>query len=717
MRQSGVHPSIEYSPDTDLHVKSVHLVYFRMAFALCSLVVGAVVVWVGGGGGEQHPIGVFATAAGVVAYSSLALVAIKFARPDQHRLLRGYNAVLLTMDILSLSALVHFDKGIDSDLYFLYLLPIVLASHTFGRFGIFATAIGASVAYGATLIIENLSFLPYLFGNREGLTVAYSQRLWARIFTREAMLVGVSFIWALFCEHMSRVAQQGATRLRGQLDANNMLMAETRAQAAREQLINSLSASIRSTLDIDRILSTTVAHLINALGANRCAIITQSEHHGDAPTIWQACDQDDDHGNHSKSSCPVEATYSPAFCQFALDNLAHYIELPSGELKKTFVYNAPLQQDAFALIKPELEKLEVQSMIAQPIMYGNDSKGVLLIAETEHQRDWTFSEIEMVKAVAGQVAIAIEHGRLVDQLSRKNRDLLQKNLHLDAKNLELRTVQSQLIHQEKMASLGRMVAGIAHELNNPVNFVHGNVPYLREYFEDLKKLVDSIETIPAEYRANTDAIKKSLKYDFLVTDLDNIIADLGEGAERIRQIIRNLRSFSRLDEAELKEASIQEGIESTIKILNQYYGRDKIPVDTSFADIPAVTCYPGKLNQVWMNLLSNAAQAVSDKPDPMVRVKTELEGEWVTVSISDNGTGIKSTDQSKIFEPFYTTKPVGQGTGLGLSICHSIIERHGGNIWFETALGEGTTFKVKIPLKAEIEEREEAVQQMALSHE
>lgn len=688
-----------FEADNDLLVKSVHLVYFRMGFALISLVVGALVAWVGGP--EQQPIGVFSTAAAVVAYSALALLAIKFTRPEQHRRLRGINAVLLTMDVLSLSAMVHFTKGIESDFYFLYLLPIVLASHTFGRVGIFATALGASIAYASTLLIENWSFIPYLFGNREGLAVAYSQRLWVRILTRDAMLVGVSFIWALFCEHMSRVAQQGATRLRGQLDANNTLVAEMRAQAAREQLINALSTAVRSTLDIDQILSTTVAQLSLALGANRCAIITAAEQPGETTQIWQE----------------APTNYSPAFCEFALENLAHYIELPSGEHRKTFVYNAPLEQQSFALIKPELERLQVQSLIAQPIMYGSDSKGVILIAETQHQRDWTFSEIELVKAVAGQVAIAIEHGRLVDQLSRKNRDLLQKNLHLDAKNLELRTIQSQLIHNEKMASLGRMVAGIAHELNNPVNFVHGNVPYLREYFNDLKQIVESIQSIPEKYRTETDEIKKRIKYDFMVTDLDHIIADLGEGAERIRQIIKNLRSFSRLDEAELKEASIQEGIESTIKILNQYYGRDKIVPDTSFANMPPVVCYPGKLNQVWMNLLSNAAQAVADRPDPHVKVSTELADDWVTVCISDNGTGIKPTDQSKIFEPFYTTKPVGQGTGLGLSICHSIIERHGGRIWFETAPGQGTIFKVTIPLRAEPEDREEGIQQMALSHE
>lgn len=189
-----------------------------------------------------------------------------------------------------------------------------------------------------------------------------------------------------------------------------------------------------------------------------------------------------------------------------------------------------------------------------------------------------------------------------------------------------------------------------------------------------------------------------MRYDFLVTDLDHIIADLNEGAERIRYIIRNLRSFSRLDEAELKEGSVREGIESTLKILSQYYGRDKIPVESDFADLPPILCYPGQLNQVWMNLLSNAAEAVLSVPSPQVKVKTVKEGNQVRITISDNGTGIPPEVQSKIFEPFYTTKPVGQGTGLGLSICHSIIERHGGEIWCESKVQEGTSFIIKIPI-------------------
>jgi len=267
-------------------------------------------------------------------------------------------------------------------------------------------------------------------------------------------------------------------------------------------------------------------------------------------------------------------------------------------------------------------------------------------------------------------------------------------------------MQSQLIHHEKMASLGRLVAGIAHELNNPINFVHGNLPYLRQYVDELKKVIEAMDQVPEEHRKPVEDLKNKLKYDFLVTDLDNIIADLNEGAERIRHIIKNLRSFSRLDEAELKEASVREGIESTLKILSQYYGKDKIAVGANFDDLPQILCYPGQLNQVWMNLLGNAAQAMSHLPEPVLQLSGTLEGDFILVSIKDSGTGIKPEVQSKIFDPFFTTKPVGQGTGLGLSICHSIIERHGGQIWFESQENKGTTFFVRLPLVARKQELE-----------
>lgn len=691
--------------DSDLPIKSQHLVYFRLAFALISLTVG-VFVWALAQV-ELNAVAFFAVGTFVVVYSCAALFLLRTGALKTTQQYHFFNTVLLVMDIAGLSTLVHYSGGVDSDFYFLYLLPILLASHIFARRGIYYVAFGAAACYIGVLLLENAQFIKYLLdpSQTEGLAGAYVKRLWVKVIAHSVILAVMAFVWATFCEHMSKVAQQRATRLRGQLDANNRLVSESKAQASREQLFNLISSAIRSTLELDQILRTTVSQISSALNISRCAILTPSSVPCEPPLIWEALHSGQDHSGHQQT------LFSPRFCEFILAHKAKYEEVDGDQVVKTFVFNEPAKDAFFADIKEDVQKLGFESLVVQPIMYGMESKGVLLIGECDVQRAWTASELELIKSVGGQVAIAIEHANLVDQLSRKNRDLLQKNQTLDHANFEMRTMQSHLVHQEKMASLGRMVAGIAHELNNPVNFVHGNLPYLREYFQDLKRVIAMTDQLPKESRDEIDALKKEVRYDFLITDLDNIIADLEEGAERIRGIIRNLRSFSRLDEAELKEASLQEGIESTLKILNQYYGRDKIPVQTDFADIPLITCYPGKLNQVWMNLLSNAAEALSKLEDPTVSIKTALDGDdWVIVSISDNGSGIKDQDQSKIFEPFYTTKPIGQGTGLGLSICHSIIERHGGRIWFETPESGGTTFKVRIPLKAEPVEADEEME-------
>ncbi len=695
---------MEREIDSDLPLKSQHLVYFRLAFALISLTVG-VFVWMLAQV-ELNAVAFFAVGALVVIYSLVGLLLLRSGKLRTLWQYQAFNSILLALDIAGLSALVHYSGGVDSDFYFLYLLPILLASHIFARRGIHYVAFLAASCYIAVLLFENATFMKYLFdpSQADGLAGAYVRRLWVKVMAHSVILAVMAFVWATFCEHMSKVAQQRATRLRGQLDANNRLVSETKAQASREQLFNAISSAIRSTLELDQILRTTVSQISSALNVSRCAILTPANVPCEPPLIWDALHSGQDHHGHQQTF------FTPRFCEFILSRKASYEEENDGQLKKTFVFAEPTGDPFFQDIKEDMEKLAFHSLVVQPIMYSAESKGVLIIGECEAQREWSASELELIKSVAGQVAIAIEHANLVDLLSRKNRDLLQKNQNLDSANFEMRTMQSQLIHQEKMASLGRMVAGIAHELNNPVNFVHGNLPYLREYFEDLKRVIATTDDLPPETRKDIDALKLSVKYDFLVKDLDNIIADLEEGAERIRGIIRNLRSFSRLDEAELKEASLQEGLESTLKILNQYYGRDKIPVQTQFADIPLITCYPGKLNQVWMNLLSNAAQAVAKLEAPTVSITTEMDGDWVIVSISDNGPGIKAQDQSKIFEPFYTTKPIGQGTGLGLSICHSIIERHGGRIWFETPDTGGTTFKVRIPLRAEPVEADEEME-------
>lgn len=675
----------------DRLVKSRNLTYFRLAFALVVLVSALVIQRFGVQ--DTNPVGLIAAGFAVLASNLLALATLSSAKQLNKFKIDMLNAALLAVDIGALSYVVHFTEGVESDFFFLYLLPILLASNVYERMGIFLTAFAVSCAYLFTVVAENASFIPYLnpSSNQDGLTAAYAQRLWLQISSRSTILFLVSMIWAVFCHRMMGVVQESTRRLSEQLSANTLLLEQLKSKAKREQLSNAISLALRRTLEPETILSTTCSELSEALSANHCLLVTSNRDDGE-PLVWDS---------RVIAHEAIDPSLPQSVCKFFLQHnwLRKSEETPVG---KMIISDAPFLDPDLAPVKDRLLEIGVSSMLVRPIKYGSSLKGVLSILTFGSPRQWLSSELELIDSVAGQVAIAIEHAELVGKLSNTNQDLLHKNENLDSKNLELREMQSQMIHHEKMASLGRIVAGIAHELNNPINFVHGNLPYLTQYFDELKQVISCLDELPEEYQKVVQEAKKKINYDFVVTDLDNIIADLVEGTERIRQIIRNLRSFSRLDEAELKEASIEEGIESTIKILSQYYGRDKVALELDFCGLPPLLCYPGKLNQVWMNLLSNAAQALEGKPDPRVFVKTQIEPDTDTfiVSVEDNGPGIMSPDQSKIFEPFFTTKPVGQGTGLGLSISHSIVERHGGRIWFESEAGKGTKFLVRLPLHA-----------------
>lgn len=680
--------------DAEIFLRSEQLFKLRIAFALVGLLLAVVLTFVAKAEFDLRQVIVIALT--VIAYSTLGFSLLKAKALKTTRQVKVFNGLMLGLDIVSLTALVHFTLGVESDLYVLYLLPILISSYTFANPGIYATSLFVSISYVALLLFENANSLALLddASRHGGLTGAYLHRLWAKILARSAILVSVSFIWGGFCAYISQLAQQVANKLREQLSHNERLVAEVKAQAAREKLINSINAALQSTLDLDLILHTAVKELGSALNAQACAIVCPASNVGSQVRICEFV---------SAGDRALTQFFSNSIAVFLLEQKSHYERNPvTGNISKIFVIDNPHAYEQFGPIKRDLAELNLKTLVVQPIMYGDQSEGIILIASQTHEKEWAPAKRELVKAVAAQVAAAIENANLVDQLSRTNESLRQKNLNLDTKNAELRSVQSQLVHQEKMASLGRLVAGIAHELNNPINFVHGNLPYLKEYCQDLKKIIAAFDALPEPDRQVIAQLKQELRYDFLVTDLDNILADLHEGTERIRHIIKNLRSFSRLDEAELKEASINEGIESTLKILSQYYGKDKIDARTNFKNLPQVTCYPGQLNQVWMNLLSNAAQAVAARLEPKVTISTDLNQDEVIVTIADNGPGINPEVQSKIFEPFFTTKPVGQGTGLGLSICHSIVERHGGKICFESDPATGTIFKVVLPVKAKV---------------
>lgn len=295
---------------------------------------------------------------------------------------------------------------------------------------------------------------------------------------------------------------------------------------------------------------------------------------------------------------------------------------------------------------------------------------------------------------------ALERRLLQRTASGYKAHLENQNIELANSKAALERLQAQLVHTEKMASLGQLSAGIAHELNNPAGFVFGNMDILRQNLTDLERLLHAYDQIalPVEAAEGINALKREMTYEKLLGDLGSIISDCREGAQRICDVVKNLRLFSRLDEAELKRVDIHEGLDSTIRLLSRYFSAGRIILTRDYGDLPPVNCFAGQLNQVWMNLLANAAQAVGDQGE--VSIATRDEGHWISIAISDTGSGIAEDYLTKIFDPFFTTKPVGEGTGLGLSISYGIIERHGGAISVVSEVGSGTTFTVKIPICA-----------------
>lgn len=271
-----------------------------------------------------------------------------------------------------------------------------------------------------------------------------------------------------------------------------------------------------------------------------------------------------------------------------------------------------------------------------------------------------------------------------------------------------------------MSGLGQLVAGVAHEINNPINFIYGNLLYVQNYVQHLLEVVQSYQKHYPEPVDEVADLAEETDLEFLLADLPEILRSMRTGTERIRQIVVSLRNFARMDEVDLKLADIHEGIDSTLLILQHRLRPTKampgIEVIRDYGNLPLVECYPGQLNQVFMNILSNAIDAVqidavqieplASESTPQHRpqritIRTACLGDrWAEIAIADNGSGMSADVQQQIFNPFFTTKPIGQGTGLGLAISYQIVaERHGGKLECQSTLGEGTTFTIAIPLK------------------
>lgn len=285
------------------------------------------------------------------------------------------------------------------------------------------------------------------------------------------------------------------------------------------------------------------------------------------------------------------------------------------------------------------------------------------------------------------------------KVQERTKELSNKNNELNSAYEELKDAQSLLVHNEKMRSLGELVAGVAHELNNPINFIYGNMVHLKEYTNNLVEIISKYESLKGEGEEEKykeiNAYKEEVDYEFLQEDISDLIQSCTDGAERSKQIILQLKDFSRLDQSEIKSINLNESIDSTLNILNSKY-KNKVNIVREYGDIPMFDCFAGQMNQVFMNILDNAAQAVEGTGDVIIRTKTADNN--MIIEFEDTGDGMEEDVMEKIFDPFFTTKEVGAGSGMGLSITYKIIKSHNGTINVESELGKGTKFTVKIPL-------------------
>ncbi|WP_445633079.1 histidine kinase [Nostoc sp. DSM 114161] len=358
-----------------------------------------------------------------------------------------------------------------------------------------------------------------------------------------------------------------------------------------------------------------------------------------------------------------------------------------------------------------------KSVLCTPISRQGKLIGILYLENNLTLGAFTSDRIEILQLLTSQAAISVENARLYQQtenysqtlkaeVEHKTQALNQKAQDLEQALKKLQQTQGQLIHSEKMSSLGQLVAGVAHEINNPVNFIKGNLVHTESYVADMMSLLMLYEQ---EYPQPSQVIqdkREEIDLDFLFEDANQILESMKVGSHRISQIVQSLRNFVRLDEAEIKAVDLHSGIESTLLILQHRLpgseNQPEVRVIKEYGNLPLVTCYPSQLNQVFLNIINNAIDAIRDNPHserPEIRIRTGMiDGEWLRIAIANTDSTIPVSLQERIFEPFFTTKPVGRGQGLGLFVCYSIIQQHRGSLTVRSQPNEGTEFEIVLPI-------------------
>ncbi|HEY9721035.1 MAG TPA: ATP-binding protein [Oscillatoriaceae cyanobacterium] len=357
------------------------------------------------------------------------------------------------------------------------------------------------------------------------------------------------------------------------------------------------------------------------------------------------------------------------------------------------------QEDARFATQASIMDLQLRSLMCVPLRAGQEIRGVLYVSSQSVNRTFGPRDLELLEGIASQVALALETAQSYQTIRELNAGLEEKVKARTAELQEalhaLQKTQAQLVQSEKMASLGQMVAGVAHELNNPLNFIHGNLKVLRDTYlksiEELLALYD--KKLPGD--AEIARLKDDLDYEYMAQDLQKIIESALKGTTRSQRIVEDLKLFSGHDEAELKPVDLRASLESTIALIQGRFA-DKVRISTELAALPEVTVLGKQLNQAFLALLTNACQAIAHEGE--VHITLRQEGEQAIVTVRDTGVGIPEENLPKVFDPFFTTRPVGEGTGLGLTTAYSIVERHNGRIELRSTQGEGTTALLSLPM-------------------
>jgi|GEM_PF-2381007 len=368
-----------------------------------------------------------------------------------------------------------------------------------------------------------------------------------------------------------------------------------------------------------------------------------------------------------------------------------------------------------------LAELKAESYAGIPILdSAGNHLGVVAVLDTKPMEINLEIQSDILQIFAVRVGTELERLQAENALRQSEDKLRQQTQALEITLSQLQNTQTQLIQAEKMSSLGQLVAGIAHEINNPVSFIYSNIQPASNYSQDLISLVGEYEKYYPNPPETINQFREDIDFDYLIADFPKLLNSMQTGANRIRDIVKSLRTFSRLDEADLKEINIRENLESTLVILqNRLKGRDGNPpitVNQNYTNIPLIECYGGLLNQVFMNLLVNGIDAIEQQRQTAlaqgintytgeITITTQTtKSNQVTITIADNGCGMTPAVKEKIFNPFFTTKSIGKGTGMGLAISYQIVtENHGGMLHCDSAVGQGTIFVITLPIHPEVQ--------------